>query len=370
MLSSAVAVGPQVERAAGVHHAAADKVPGGALHRAWFAGQRRLIQDGGHGGQGAVDRYQVAGGDQQQVAGHDGVQRHGLDRAAGVTPRGPWRTFQQGSQVTLSAPSRPRLQGPPARQHDADHRRGQQFAHRDRAQEGQQRDDIDPETAVAKRIRDRPQRVRRSARPSRPPGGVPGVSGARQVPGRARSQARSDHDQQGQRHVPAKRSEFRGTIRRIHTPDHSPGQRLRPEPKSRSDRGPSPRVAWPATRGPRRTAGLRMQRVVARLSARCHRRRPWLGYACGAGSRRCWSKPSRLAPTDAFAAAARLAASSGRVSSPDPGTFGLIYQGVCPCPGLAPTAMLDACRHCFRHATGHGLVIRAVAIGVRSCRGC
>ena len=130
----------------------------------------------------------------------------------------------------MGPPGRPCLQRPPAGQHHADHRGGQQLAAPRCAPEGQQRDDIHPHTATAQGICHRPQRVRRSARPSRQPSGIPASPAAGQMPGRASNQARNGHDQQGQRHVPAKRCEFRGMISYIHITDHSPGLRLRPEP--------------------------------------------------------------------------------------------------------------------------------------------
>ena len=160
------------------------------------------VQDRGRGADRAVDGHEIAGGHQQHVTGRDHVEGHRLDGPAGVTPRVPWRALQQGVQVAVGASGGPWLQRPPACQHDADHRGGEQFAHRDRAGDRERRDDIHPDAAAAQYVRDRPQRVRRSACPGRQSGGIPSLRGSRKVQQAARGQAGRSNGEQHGGHVP------------------------------------------------------------------------------------------------------------------------------------------------------------------------
>ena len=159
MLSAAARRRPQVERAAGINHAAAHRFLRRPLHRAGLAGQRRLIQHRHPARDGAIDRYHVTGRDQQQVARCDRIERHLLQRPAAVPAGGPGRPLQQRAQIAARPPGRPRFQRPAAGQHHADHRGGQQLPHRQRADQRQQGDDIHPDPAVGERLCHRPHRI-------------------------------------------------------------------------------------------------------------------------------------------------------------------------------------------------------------------
>jgi hypothetical protein len=144
----------------------------------------------------AIGRYQ------QQIAGRHRIQRHGLQGLAPVPAGVLGRLLQQRPQIVACPPGRPRLQRPPAGQHHADHRGGQQLAHHQRANDRQQGDDIHPEPAVGERLPHGPQGVARAAGPHHGPDRARGIMGAGQVQAQPRRQARDGQRQQYLRRAP------------------------------------------------------------------------------------------------------------------------------------------------------------------------
>ncbi len=236
--------GPQIERPARVHHAAADQFPGGPLDGTRLTSQRRLVQDRGRGRQGAVHGDELTGRDYQQVASRDRVEWHHFQRPAGVTPRGPRGPLQQGAHVPVSATGRPGLQRPPARQHDADHRGGQQLTDGHRAQQGQQRDGIHPGPAPAQRVHHRPQGVRRATGPGGQPGSIPGLRRAGQLQDPARRQGGKGHGEQDQRNLAPEPGQLLPRISQVHVNDHAPAAARR-----------SRAIGWPGPGPPARPRG-------------------------------------------------------------------------------------------------------------------
>ena len=140
--------------------------------RPGLAGQRGLVQDGDARGHYAVHGNHVAGRHEQHVAGRDLASGTVFQRS----PR--YRRAVRGARSSSALRScrartrRPRLQGPPAGQHDADHRGRQQLADGHRAGQREQRDHVHAEAAAADAVGGGPQRVAQAARRRGQPGRV------------------------------------------------------------------------------------------------------------------------------------------------------------------------------------------------------
>ncbi len=252
------AAGPQVERPGRVEGAAAQRVALDVLDGQGLTGERGFIEYGGARGQHAVHRDDVAGRDEQQVTGRDLIQRHGLERSVPVAPPGPRRPLQQGAQVLPGAVGRPGLQGASAGQHDADHRRGQQFVHRYRAGQREQRDHVHADPAVSDAGDRDPEGVAEPARRRGQPRGVGGPAGSRQ-PGRpARDHPGCRHGEQ-QRRGPADQP-------RPHAPGHGDGHG--PSLGSRTTRAQGGKAPDPGPLGPLPPAGTKVPDPRARRRSR------------------------------------------------------------------------------------------------------
>ena len=170
-----------LDRAARVQRAAAHRLPDRALDQLGLAGQRRLVQHRRTRLDQPVHRQHLARADDHEIPDGDLVDRHLGDDVADPPARGARRPFQQRPQIPRGAPLRGGVQRPAGRQHHRDQRTRQVLAHRQRAEQGEDGDQVDAERPPqqrrhhpARRRDDRgdgrrsPQRVGPPARPGQP----------------------------------------------------------------------------------------------------------------------------------------------------------------------------------------------------------
>jgi hypothetical protein len=173
------------------------------LGRPDLAGQGRLVQDGDARDHDPVHGNHVTGGHQDQVAGRDLRQRHDFHPVAAGPARGLRGPVEQCAQIMPGARRRPRLQGPPAGQHDADDRGGQQLADGDRARQREQRDHVHAETTAANAGGGGPQGIAQPAGRRRQPGRVRDPARAGQGGHSPRDEASGSQAKQQDRRSPA-----------------------------------------------------------------------------------------------------------------------------------------------------------------------
>ena len=205
----------------------------GRARQAGLTGQRGLIENRGDRGDRAVDRHDVTRRHQQEIASRDGVERHDLDIAVPVSAGGARRPVQQCAQIVPRAQCRPGLQGPAAGQHHADHRGGQQLAHRDRARQRQQRDQVHPEPPAADAVDGRPHRVGETEPRRHQPARVRAPGRPRQQGQSAARQPGSGHDQQEHRRPPAEPAGRRAKNSAPHTSTFARANRQTRSPTAR-----------------------------------------------------------------------------------------------------------------------------------------
>ena len=141
---------------------------------------------------------------------------------------------------------RPRLQRPPAGQHDADHRRRQHLPGRHRAGQGEQRDHVNADAAMPDAVDRGPHRIADPASRRGQPRRVSDRTGPGQTRHPARGQARRGHYQQHQRRTATKLRPRPPPCPPDNTPHHDPSlQRRRqdsPCPKAPLSRPFAPRL--------------------------------------------------------------------------------------------------------------------------------
>ncbi len=173
MLSSAVAVAMQVERAAGVDRARPDRVSGGAFDRTGLARQRRFVQDRVRRGH-AVHRDHRALLHQEPIA-----RAHVLDRALDqalvlVAGHGSRRAVEESRQLPVRTTIRVGLERLTRGEHQRDHGAREVLLQGERAAHREQGDHVDaglspqqPLDDVAEQRDESDERSSRSTRRSR-----------------------------------------------------------------------------------------------------------------------------------------------------------------------------------------------------------
>ena len=136
--------------------------PGGDLvallagHQAGLAGERGFVEDGRIPDDHPVDGHHFAGADREQVTGYDGLDRGRVEPAIVISLDVPRCPSEQRRQFAVRAALRVALQRLAGREHDGDDRRGERLAEQKRADDGQDRDEIDAELAAREIADDRP----------------------------------------------------------------------------------------------------------------------------------------------------------------------------------------------------------------------
>ena len=222
-------------RAARVQRAAAHRLPDRTLDQFGLAGQRRLVQHRRTRLDQPIHRQHLTRADDHEIPDGDLIHRHLGDQVADPPARGARRPFQQRPQIPGGAPLRGGVQRPAGRQHHRDQRTRQVLAHRQRAQQGQDRDQVDTERPPQQRRHHPAHRRDDRGDRRRSPQGV----GPPARPGHPRHPARH---QQGHR---------RDEQRRLEPPPHArqhspPGPRGRPDEASPLDTGLSSVAIGPA----------------------------------------------------------------------------------------------------------------------------
>lgn len=161
--------GLHLEGFAGIDRSAQHGFAGVAKDRQWLARHRRFIERGLCADDLAIDRDDLAGADQQNVADADRLDRNVLDRVRDASMSGAGRAIDQRSQVALGAPDREILQHSAAGIHDGDDHAGQRLAERQGRRHGQKGDGVDAGASGAKVANDRDSEARRDRGRARRP---------------------------------------------------------------------------------------------------------------------------------------------------------------------------------------------------------
>ena len=161
-----------------------------------FARECTLIEHGERRLDEPVDGNHLTGLHEQQVTADDVVERGRGELAVGVSVHRTRRAFEQGVELTAGASGGARFEGATARQHHGDHRAREVLADDERADEGENRERVDAEAPVPRRV-DHPPRGRdhtdkRVGRPHTARGGME----LRQIQHAAERQQDDRHDQQ------------------------------------------------------------------------------------------------------------------------------------------------------------------------------
>ena len=138
---------PQVERSAGVDHAAAYRLAVGAGHRPGLAGQRRFVEHGGAVEGEAVDRDDLAGLHQQEVARPDVLNLRRRQDAIFVAVNDPRCVGEQRVELAARAGVGEGFESESSRQHEGDDRARGVLPHDERRHHGQESDDVDSRLA-------------------------------------------------------------------------------------------------------------------------------------------------------------------------------------------------------------------------------
>ena len=133
-----------LERRAGVHRSAAQRIAGGANNRQRLPGQRGFIQHCGIGGDPAIHRDHLAARHQQMIAGLHRFQRHGNELPILIAPYRLGYLAEQRRHLTPRPSLSIVLQSPAAGEHQADHAGHDVFVQGERAPDRQQRDQVEP----------------------------------------------------------------------------------------------------------------------------------------------------------------------------------------------------------------------------------
>ena len=104
------------------------------------------------------DGYHLARLDEEQIAGAHHLERHRREMVVFVAVGVAWGAREQRPQLPLGPCARPRLERPATGQHDRDDCPGQVFAHGERSDVREGRDEVDnrfslPETEENPRLR-------------------------------------------------------------------------------------------------------------------------------------------------------------------------------------------------------------------------
>jgi hypothetical protein len=95
----------------------------------------------------AVDRHDLAGAHEDDVAGDDRLDGDLREDAAAAPVGDPRRAPQQGGQLPASTGRRGGFERVAAREHERDDRAGEELAQRERAHHREQRDRVDADIA-------------------------------------------------------------------------------------------------------------------------------------------------------------------------------------------------------------------------------
>ena len=121
------------------------------MHRAdrqGLARQRRLVHGGNSVDHRAVHRHQVAGPQQQEIAGPDLAHRNLLHRIAPDAPADLGRPREQRLERVRRAAHRVALERLPSRLHEHDDHAGEVLADQDCGDDGERGDDVRGEAAA------------------------------------------------------------------------------------------------------------------------------------------------------------------------------------------------------------------------------
>ena len=136
-----------------------------------FAGERALVEDRAVRLDEPVDRHDLSGLHEQQVAPRHLVDRRRSEHAVFVPVREPRRALQQLSEIALRPAGRTGFEGATAREHDGDDRAGEVLADDEGADEREHSERVDAETPVPSGVDHPPARGRdaedRVGRPDR-----------------------------------------------------------------------------------------------------------------------------------------------------------------------------------------------------------
>ena len=162
--------GAHAKGAAGIDGTAAQPCPLVQRNGQWFAGKHAFIKRRAGIFQSAIGGHGFSGADQQQVIRRDGIQRDFADFAIADARRTARGTCQKFGQRPFRAALGPGFQSLATCHHQRDHRGGGGFIQRQRAQDGEKRNDIHAKPPTQKRADDPNRHMQRDRQGSRCPG--------------------------------------------------------------------------------------------------------------------------------------------------------------------------------------------------------
>ncbi len=160
-----------VEGVPGVRRPGPHLAARGNRHRQGLARERRLVDNGNRALDGRVRRDDLPGPNDDEVAGHELLDRHLLDSVRAMAVRDTRCALDEEAKLASRPTGRPRLERRTTGHHQRDDRSGQLFSEDERPGDRDERDRIDADVAVqeaAHRVDgQRDQHDRRTDTPSR-----------------------------------------------------------------------------------------------------------------------------------------------------------------------------------------------------------
>ena len=118
-----------------------------------LARQGGLVEHGLAACHGAVGGDDLTCADRDEVSDHERFDLDLLERLADVAVRGTWRALDEESELSAGASVRPGLERCPARHHQRDDRGSEELPERERPDDRDERDRVDPDVAAEQRAR-------------------------------------------------------------------------------------------------------------------------------------------------------------------------------------------------------------------------
>jgi hypothetical protein len=137
-----------VERVPGVRGARADVLARRGRDGQRLTGERRLVDHRVRAGDDAVRRYDLAGTDDDDVAGNELLDRYLLDPAGAVTMRDARRALDEQVELPAGPARRPGLERSATGHHQGDDRARQLLPEDERTGDGDERDRVDSDVSL------------------------------------------------------------------------------------------------------------------------------------------------------------------------------------------------------------------------------